>query len=94
MIANVIEIQGTLQPDGKLILDERPPLPPGRVRVAIQAVVEPPPKSDRLPDEPWLDTSISAPFDLPRSGVLVRVQPRLLAERLPEFPDWVTEEGK
>lgn len=38
MIANAIEIDGTLQPDGNLILDEKPALPPGRVRVALQAI--------------------------------------------------------
>lgn len=38
MIANIIEIDGTLQADGKLILDEKPALPPGRVRVALQAI--------------------------------------------------------
>jgi hypothetical protein len=38
MIANTIEIEGTLQADGQLILDEKPALPPGRVRVALQAI--------------------------------------------------------
>ena len=38
MIANAIETEGTLQPDGKLILDEKPAMPPGRVRVALQAL--------------------------------------------------------
>jgi DNA-binding FrmR family transcriptional regulator len=36
--SNTIEIQGTLQPDGRLILDEKPALPPGRVRGTLQAV--------------------------------------------------------
>lgn len=30
------EIQGTLTPDGTLILDERPNVPAGRVRVTVQ----------------------------------------------------------
>lgn len=38
MIENSIEIQGTLQADGKIILDEKPALPPGRVRVTLQAI--------------------------------------------------------
>ena len=38
MIANTIEIEGTLHPDGNLILDEKPAMPPGRVRVALRAV--------------------------------------------------------
>jgi hypothetical protein len=32
MIANTVEVEGTLQADGQLILDEKPDLPPGRVR--------------------------------------------------------------
>jgi hypothetical protein len=35
---NSIEIQGTLQADSRLVLDEKPPLPPGRVRVTLQTV--------------------------------------------------------
>jgi hypothetical protein len=38
MIANTVEIEGTLQADGQLILDEKPALPPGRVRVTLQAI--------------------------------------------------------
>jgi hypothetical protein len=36
MTATVVELQGTLQPDGTLVLDTRPDLPPGRVRVTVQ----------------------------------------------------------
>jgi len=32
-----VVMDGTLQPDGTLELDERPNLPPGRVRVTMQA---------------------------------------------------------
>ncbi|HVS39929.1 MAG TPA: hypothetical protein VMS17_30505 [Gemmataceae bacterium] len=35
-----VVMTGTLQPDGALVLDERPSLPPGRVRVTMQ-VIEP-----------------------------------------------------
>ena len=38
MKTNLIEMQGTLQPNGTLILDEKPALPLGRVRVALQAI--------------------------------------------------------
>jgi hypothetical protein len=31
-----VEVQGTLRPDGTLILDRRPDLPPGRVRITMQ----------------------------------------------------------
>jgi hypothetical protein len=35
----IAEVQGTLQPDGTLVLDEKPGVPPGRVRVTVQPVV-------------------------------------------------------
>src|SRR3954447_22969570 len=35
-----VEVQGTLQPDGTLVLDEKPNLPPGRVRVTVQPVLD------------------------------------------------------
>jgi hypothetical protein len=38
MATNTVEIQGTLQADGTLVLDEKPNLPPGRVRVTLQAL--------------------------------------------------------
>jgi hypothetical protein len=34
----VVEVQGTLQADGTLVLDEKLSLPPGRVRVTVQPV--------------------------------------------------------
>jgi hypothetical protein len=38
LITNAIEIQGTLREDGTLVLDEKPNLPPGRVRVIVEPV--------------------------------------------------------
>ena len=35
-----VVVTGTLNPDGTLVLDERPHLPPGRVRVTVQAVTQ------------------------------------------------------
>ncbi|HWG47694.1 MAG TPA: hypothetical protein VN688_33325 [Gemmataceae bacterium] len=40
MAAPVVELQGTLQADGTLVLDEKPNLPPGRVRVSVQPVLD------------------------------------------------------
>ena len=37
-------MEGTIQPDGSLVLDQKPNLPPGRVSVRMQALAE-------LPDE-------------------------------------------
>ena len=92
MIANAIEMEGTLEADGRLVLDEKPALPPGRVRVALQPLEVVRPKVERLPDVPWSDDSISAPLDLPRPDDWVRVQPRAIPERLPEVPTALAEE--
>jgi hypothetical protein len=37
-MSTAIEIQGTLREDGTLQLDQKPNLPPGRVRVIVQAI--------------------------------------------------------
>ncbi len=42
-------IEGTIQSDGTLVLDERPNLPPGRVTVILRQTTEsapPPPQED------------------------------------------------
>jgi hypothetical protein len=41
-----IEVQGTLRPDGTLVLDEKPNLPAGRVRVTVRQVNGPTPADD------------------------------------------------
>ena len=38
MTTSAIEIQGTLQEDGTLLLDQRLDLPPGRVKVTVEPV--------------------------------------------------------
>jgi hypothetical protein len=38
MNAKVVEIQGTLREDGTLLLDKKPNLPPGRVKVTVEPV--------------------------------------------------------
>ncbi len=38
MTTNAIEIQGTLREDGTLVLDQKPNLPPGRVKVTVEPV--------------------------------------------------------
>lgn len=40
MPRNAIEIQGTLREDGTLVLDQKPDLPPGRVKVTVQTVLD------------------------------------------------------
>lgn len=41
MPTNAIEIQGTLREDGTLVLDQKPDLPPGRVKVTVESVADP-----------------------------------------------------
>jgi hypothetical protein len=38
----VAEVEGTLRADGTLVLDSRPNLPPGRVRVTVRPSASPP----------------------------------------------------
>jgi hypothetical protein len=38
MTTNAVEIQGTLREDGTLVLDDKPNLPPGRVKVTVEPV--------------------------------------------------------
>ena len=79
-----IVLDGDLRADGTIALDTYPPLPPGRVRVTVETLATAPLPSGRLPDSPWLDDCISAPFDLPHFGDAQLVQPHLGEPRLPE----------
>ena len=36
MSTSAVEMQGTLREDGTLVLDEKPALPPGRVKVTVE----------------------------------------------------------
>ena len=89
-----IVLEGTLRTDGTIELDTSPPLPPGRVRVTVQSLPKTPPESVRLPDPPWLDDSIPAPFDLPHFGEARRVLPRQGEPRLSEPFEWLGETGE
>ncbi len=93
MSAASIVLDGLLKPDGTLEFDAAPRLPPGRVRITLQFLEQGRAEAERLPDTPWVDDSISAPFDLPRPGVVEWVCPRTVAERLPEPPAGMLEEA-
>jgi hypothetical protein len=41
MPSSTVEVQGTLRVDGTLVLDQKPNLPPGRVRVTVQPAEAP-----------------------------------------------------
>jgi hypothetical protein len=89
-----ITVDGLLRPDGTLELDTPPRLPPGRVRITLQPLGGSRTQAERLPDPPWADDAIPAPFDLPRPGPTERVEPRPVVERLPEPPEWMQENGQ
>ncbi|MBY0232362.1 MAG: hypothetical protein K2W96_24045 [Gemmataceae bacterium] len=36
----IVEVEGTLREDGTLVLDEKPALPPGRVKVRVEPSVD------------------------------------------------------
>jgi hypothetical protein len=38
MTTNAVEVQGTLREDGTLVLDDKPNLPAGRVKVTVQSI--------------------------------------------------------
>src|SRR5437588_5697083 len=62
------------------------------LRQGLGSVEAVPASGPRLPDPPFLGEEMSAPFDLPRPGVSVPVQPRDGGVRLPgPFP--CPEEG-
>jgi hypothetical protein len=82
-----IVLDGLLKPDGTLELIGRPGLPPGPVRVRLEAAPWVGCTVERWPDHPWLDENIPAPFDLRRPLGGERVQIRQVTERLPERHD-------
>ncbi len=91
MITMDVVVDGMLRSDGTLKLDVVPRLAPGRVRVTLQSLGSRV-GGERLPDGPWLEESISAPFDLPRPGLAERVEARIVTERLPDLPAALRED--
>jgi hypothetical protein len=85
-----VVLDGVITADGNLEVQVPSSFPPGPVRVTVQPVQA----GERLPDPPWPDEGIPAPFDLPYLGVSKRVEPRPAKERLPEPFDLGDEEDK
>jgi len=82
-------IEGVLTEDGQLILDERPNLPPGRVRVAVQAVSETPETGETMFDvleRIWAEQDAR--------GFRGRPVNELLAELDAMRDEWGTEENR
>ncbi len=66
MSLTVIVIQGTLQGDGTLVLDEKPNLPPGRVTVVLR-----PEAPIVLPDDDPFWERMQAMWDAQKAGAHV-----------------------
>ena len=90
-VAASIVLEGFLKPDGTLELRSRPALPPGRVRVTLEAIKDRPAPAERLPDPPWPEESVPAPLDLPPPPRVKGVQALEVAERLPDPLQWSDE---
>jgi hypothetical protein len=83
---STLVFEGLLRSDGTLELAGRPALPPGPVRVRIEQMHKGNDGPERVPDDPWLDENIPAPFDLPQPLRAHSVDVRRV-ERLPERHD-------
>jgi len=84
MAANFsVVVDGVLKADDTIELANHPALPPGPVRVRLESLAEAGQGAEILPDPPWEDESISAPFDLPLPGSPKPVVLREVAEVLP-----------
>lgn len=78
-VTSPLIVEGFVTDDGQLQVPSPLPLPPGPVRITLQWIKP----GERLPDPPWLDGCISAPFDLPHSGKIERLRLKEVTERLP-----------
>jgi hypothetical protein len=69
-----IEILGTLQADGTLVLDEKPNLPPGRMRVVLYPIIS-------LPTDDPFWQAMQAIWDAQkRAGVVPRTREEIDAQ--------------
>src|SRR5437762_13807661 len=79
-----VVVEGVLKADDTIELASHPSLPPGPVRVKLEALSTASNTTELLPDPPWEDESIPAPCDLPLAGKPVRVVARKASVLLPE----------
>lgn len=85
MAANVSAVlEGLLKADDTIELASHPAVPPGPVRVRLEALSGTGNGVERLPDPPWLDESIPAPCDLPLPDKGEPVTLREVRDWLPE----------
>jgi hypothetical protein len=80
-------VEGTLKPDGTLELAQKPNLPPGRVRVIVQALPE-------LPDgDPFWDMMKSIWSEQKARGHMPRSVEEVEAERRAMREGWARRQG-
>jgi hypothetical protein len=82
MSQDIAELQGTLRPDGTLVLDEKPNLPPGRVDVVLRRTPEPSPP----PVEDWWQFMQRARRELEAAG-----QHFMNEEEIQAHVEWLRE---
>ncbi len=74
-------IEGTIQFDGTLVLDERPKLPPGRVPVILRRKTESPP-----PQEDWFQFLLNARKRMEEAGCHFMDE-----KEVQEYMEWLRE---
>ena len=85
MAANLsVVVEGVLKADDTIELASHPALPPGPVRVRLEALSVAGNGAEGLPDPPWTDESIPAPCDLPLPDKGEPVTLREASDWLPE----------
>ncbi len=77
-------LEGILNSDGTIQLDRPPGVSPGRVRITLRPLSSSEPQDMCIPDDPWLDDAVSAPFDLPLPATPGRIRARQSHELLPD----------
>ena len=89
-----IVLEGIVKADGTLELRDHPKLPPGPVRLTLEVAAQSSKGGEYVPDPPWLDESIPAPFDLPLPATPRHIQARSVRELLPAPFEWTAEDRR
>src|SRR5947207_10808437 len=87
-----IVLEGIVKADGTLEIQGRPKLPPGPVRVTLEVSAESSNSTEFLPDLPWLDESVPAPFDLPLPQKPQPIEASAIQELLPVPFEWAEDD--
>src|SRR6266704_1721285 len=93
-VAATIVLDGLLKPDGTVELQSHPALPPGRVRVTLEAVAEASTETDRLPDGVCEGPMLDPWGELPPPENRLRLYPKLGELPLPDPPLISLDDGE